>query len=73
MQPSHLFQSIDDAADRRAGSKSILAGRRTFKTWGDVEAACQNKGKLDELILLWKDHAKEVGVVLPATVIQLDD
>ncbi|MDH3684675.1 MAG: DUF3313 domain-containing protein [Myxococcales bacterium] len=26
--------------DQRAGTKSMLAGSRTFKTWGDVEAAC---------------------------------
>ena len=29
------------AVDQRAGTKSILAGSRTFKTWGDVEAACE--------------------------------
>lgn len=28
------------AVDSRAGTKSILAGTRTFKKWGDVEAAC---------------------------------
>ena len=27
--------------DQRAGTKSLLAGTRTFKTWGDVEAACE--------------------------------
>lgn len=27
--------------DQRAGTKSPLAPGRTFKTWGDVEAACQ--------------------------------
>jgi len=26
--------------DQRAGTKSMLAPGRTFKTWGDVEAAC---------------------------------
>jgi hypothetical protein len=25
--------------DQRAGTKSVMAGRRTFQTWGDVEAA----------------------------------
>jgi hypothetical protein len=29
------------AVDQRAGTKSLLAGSRTFKTWGDVEAACK--------------------------------
>ena len=29
------------AVDQRAGTKSVLAGSRTFKTWGDVEAACE--------------------------------
>lgn len=29
------------AADSRAGTKSILAGARTFQKWGDVEAACR--------------------------------
>jgi hypothetical protein len=29
------------AVDQRAGTKSILAGSRTFETWGDVEAACK--------------------------------
>ena len=29
------------AVDRRAGNKSVLAGTRTFKTWGDVQAACE--------------------------------
>jgi arylsulfatase len=33
----------------------------------------ENKEKLDELIVLWEDYAEEVGVVLPATMIQLDD
>ena len=29
------------AVDQRAGTKSILAGSRTFKKWGDVQAACE--------------------------------
>ncbi len=28
------------AVDERAGTKSILAGKRTFQKWGDVKAAC---------------------------------
>jgi hypothetical protein len=27
--------------DQRAGTKSVLAGSRTFKRWGDVQAACE--------------------------------
>ncbi len=43
---AEIVDSITDerlvaAVDQRAGTKSILAGRRTFKTWGDVEAACR--------------------------------
>lgn len=29
------------AVDERAGTKSILAGKRTFQKWGDVKAACE--------------------------------
>jgi hypothetical protein len=29
------------AVDQRAGTKSVLAGTRTFKNWGDVQAACE--------------------------------
>ena len=29
------------AVDQRAGTKSVLAGTRTFKVWGDVQAACE--------------------------------
>ncbi len=29
------------AVDQRAGTKSVLAGSRTFKKWGDVQAACE--------------------------------
>jgi len=29
------------AVDQRAGTKSILAGKRTFQKWGDVQAACE--------------------------------
>jgi len=41
-----IVDSITDerlvaAVDQRAGTKSILAGTRTLKTWGDVEAACR--------------------------------
>ena len=27
--------------DQRAGTKSVLAGSRTFESWGDVQAACE--------------------------------
>ncbi len=27
--------------DRRAGTKSVLAGSRTFEKWGDIQAACE--------------------------------
>ncbi len=29
------------AVDQRAGNKSLLAGTRTFKTWGDVQSASE--------------------------------
>ncbi len=32
-----------------------------------------NRGKLNELILLWEKYADEVGVVLPSTMIELKD
>jgi hypothetical protein len=33
----------------------------------------QNEAKLRELILLWQDYAEQVGMVLPTTMIRLDD
>jgi arylsulfatase len=35
--------------------------------------ADKNKAKLRELILLWEDYANEVGVVLPTTMLKLND
>lgn len=34
-------QRLAAAVDQRAGTKSVLAGTRTFKKWGDVQAACE--------------------------------
>jgi len=37
------------------------------------DLADENKEKLDELILLWEDYADEFGVIMPTTVIRMDD
>lgn len=37
------------------------------------DLADKNREKLNELILLWEDYADEVGIVMPATVIRMDD
>jgi hypothetical protein len=52
------------AVDSRAGTKSILAGSRTFKKWGDVEAACEFWAKRISDFLARRGVPKKPGAAL---------
>ena len=49
------------AVDSRAGTKSILAGTRTFQKWGDVEAACKYWADRLTAILLERSVRRKAG------------
>ena len=49
------------AVDSRAGTKSILAGTRTFTKWGDVEAACNFWGERVAEFLVRQGVPKKPG------------
>jgi hypothetical protein len=58
-------EQLAAAVDQRAGTKSILAGSRTFQKWGDVQAAAEFWAERAARFLLGEGVRRKAGA--PAT------